>query len=46
MPGHESSETGSDGLVIALSPKQLPCVLAFVGFVVVLTWARRRAGPL
>ncbi len=28
MPGHESTETGSDGLVIALGPKQLACVLA------------------
>ncbi|MCZ6568061.1 MAG: hypothetical protein O6923_07155 [Actinobacteria bacterium] len=46
MPGNESTETGSDGLVTALSPRQLFCVLTFVGFVVVLTWARRRAGPL
>ena len=46
MPGNESTETGSDGLVTALSRRQLFCVLKFVGFVVVLTWARRRAGPL
>jgi hypothetical protein len=44
MTEHESTETESDGLVTALSRKQLVCVLGFVGFVAVLTWARRRAG--
>ena len=44
MTEHESTETESDGLVTALSRKQLVCVLTFVGFVAVLTWARRRAG--
>ena len=46
MTEHESTETESGGLVTALSPRQLFCVVTFVGFVVVLTWARRRAGRL
>lgn len=43
MAEHQSTETESDGLVTALSRKQLVCVLGFVGLVAVLTWARRRA---
>jgi hypothetical protein len=40
----ENTEAGSNGLVIALSPKQLVGLVAFIAFVVVVTRARRRAG--
>lgn len=39
-----STETGSNDLVIAMSPKQLVGLVAFIAFVVVVTRARRRAG--
>jgi len=39
-----NTETGSNDLVIALSPKQLVGLVAFIAFVVVVTRARRRAG--
>ncbi len=44
MTGSENTETASDGLVIALSPRQLVGLVAFIVFVVVVTRARRRAG--
>jgi hypothetical protein len=46
MTGSENTEAGSNGLVIALSPKQLVGLVAFIVFVVVVTRARRRAGRL
>jgi hypothetical protein len=46
MTEHENADNESDGLVIALSPKQLAYVVAFIFFVVILTRARRRAGRL
>ena len=39
----DNGETDSDDLVIALSPRQLVFLLVFIGFVVILTRARRRA---
>ncbi|MEE8407242.1 MAG: hypothetical protein V3S32_08850 [Acidimicrobiia bacterium] len=44
MTESENNEAGSNGLVIALSPKQLVGLVAFIGFVVVVTRARHRAG--
>jgi len=43
MSESENTETGSNDLVIALSPKQLVGLVAFIAFVVVVTRARRRA---
>lgn len=39
-------ETEPDDLVIARSPKQLVWLVVFIGFVVLVTRARRRAGHL
>jgi hypothetical protein len=42
----DNIETDSGDLVIALSPKQLVYLVVFIGFVVILTRARRRAGRI
>jgi hypothetical protein len=44
MTESEDTEAGSSGPVVALSPKQLVGLVAFIGFVVLVTWGRRRAG--
>jgi hypothetical protein len=46
MTEPDSTEAGSNDLVTALSPKQLAYLVVFIGFVVLVTRARRRAGRL
>jgi hypothetical protein len=46
MSEPDNIETDAGDLVIALSPKQLVLLVAFIGFVVILTRARRRAGRI
>ncbi len=46
MSAPENNEAESDDFVIALSPKQLARLVVFIGFVVILTRARRQAGRI